>query len=102
MFYKLTDDHEIEPMDDAKAWAHGRTKDNVTVDRTDIGKAQVSTVFLGIDHNFSKEGPPILFETMVFGDERWKDEQERYCTWDEAVAGHQTMVNRVLREVQDA
>lgn len=26
----------------------------------------VSTVFLGIDHNFGDTGPPILFETMVF------------------------------------
>ena len=31
----------------------------------------VSTVWLGLDHNFSMSGPPIIFETMVFppGDE---------------------------------
>ena len=27
----------------------------------------ISTVFLGIDHNFNLEGPPLLFETMIFG-----------------------------------
>lgn len=27
---------------------------------------RVSTVFLGIDHRFTGEGPPILWETMVF------------------------------------
>ncbi len=27
----------------------------------------VSTVFLGLDHNFAGKGPPILYETMWFG-----------------------------------
>ena len=46
----------------------------------------VSTVFLGMDHGFG-ESPPILFETMIFGGEHDED-QWRYATWDEAVAGH--------------
>ncbi|MCK4858907.1 MAG: hypothetical protein KAT58_13115 [candidate division Zixibacteria bacterium] len=66
-----------------------------------MGKARVSTVFLGLDHNFSGEGHPVLFETMVFGESPLADEQERYCTWDEAVAGHAAMVKRV-KEAQDA
>lgn len=46
----------------------------------------VSTVFLG--HNYAYgDGPPILFETMVFGGEM-DQEQERYSTWAEAEAGH--------------
>ena len=35
------------------------------VAETEIDKLQVSTVFLGLNHNFG-EGPPILWETMVF------------------------------------
>src|SRR5215471_17514474 len=27
---------------------------------------RVSTVFLGLDHNYSGVGPPIVFETMIF------------------------------------
>ena len=27
----------------------------------------VSTVFLGLDHNYGGKGPPLLFETMIFG-----------------------------------
>jgi hypothetical protein len=27
---------------------------------------KLSTVFLGLDHNYSRTGPPILFETMLF------------------------------------
>ena len=30
-----------------------------------VGDCWVSTVFLGIDHNFRRTGPPILWETMV-------------------------------------
>lgn len=46
----------------------------------------VSTVFLGLDHNWG-EGPPQLFETMIFGGPH-DEYQERYSTWDEAVHGH--------------
>lgn len=60
----------------------------------DIGPARVSTVFLGLDHNFGGDGPPILFETMVFGGPL-TDEMERYVTWDEAAAGHKAMCERV-------
>jgi hypothetical protein len=52
---------------------------------------QVSTVFLGIDHNFSDKGPPLLFETMVFGGDN-NEYQCRWSTWDEAKRGHDEIV----------
>lgn len=27
----------------------------------------VSTIFLGLDHNYASTGPPVLWETMIFG-----------------------------------
>jgi hypothetical protein len=46
---------------------------------------------LCIDHRFGS-GPPLLFETMIFGEE--DDEyQKRYSTWKEAEEGHQIAVN---------
>jgi hypothetical protein len=46
----------------------------------------VSTVFLGLDHQFGR-GEPLLFETMIFGGPH--DQYcDRYSTWDEAEAGH--------------
>jgi len=57
-------------------------------------EVRVSTVFLGIDHGFG-EGPPVLFETMVFGGE-FDQEQERYCTWDQAEKGHKRWVGKAL------
>lgn len=55
----------------------------------------VSTVFLGFDHSFG-EGPPILFETMVFKSPQDLDEQDmdRYASYTEAEAGHVAMVAR--------
>lgn len=46
----------------------------------------MSTVFLGLDHNFSG-GEPILFETMIFGGPL-DGEQRRYHTYDQAERGH--------------
>ena len=57
---------------------------------------KVSTVFLGIDHGFSRTGPPIIFETMVFGG-LLDQAMARYATIAEARAGHTAMVDRVKR-----
>jgi hypothetical protein len=61
-----------------------------------VGKYEVSTVWLGVNHNFAAELPPLIFETMVFdvsGDRRFKDLYcERYSTEDQALAGHQAVV----------
>lgn len=59
-----------------------------------MGVSVVSTVFLGCDHNWSGEGPPVLFETMVFGGPL-DEEQVRYCTLAEARAGHSLLCAQV-------
>ncbi len=55
---------------------------------------RVSTVFLGLDRNFSLEGEPILFETMLFGGKH-DQYQERYSTWEEAEEGHKKALAKV-------
>jgi hypothetical protein len=54
---------------------------------THFAGVSVSTVFLCIDHNWNHDGPPILFETSIFGGphDGWF---QRYATWEEADAGH--------------
>jgi hypothetical protein len=51
-----------------------------------IDNVKVSTVFLGLDHNWG-DGPPILFETMIFGGPS-DGFQDRCSTWEEAEAMH--------------
>jgi hypothetical protein len=46
-------------------------------------------VFLSLDHRDSGEGPPLVFETMVFPLDSFVELYcERYSTWAEAEAGH--------------
>ncbi len=67
---------------------------NRIVAREKVGDAEVSTVFLALDHNFFMKGRPALFETMIFGGEH-DGYQDRYATWDEAEAYHKLIVARL-------
>lgn len=75
--------------------AHRRVRATTLADGT-----WISTVCLMIDHNWSEEGPPIVFETMVFPyhDRLTEIECERYATYDEAVAGHEHMCAHLIKE----
>lgn len=67
----------------------------VAIDR--VGPLEVSTVFLVIEHTGAKAGS-MVFETMVFVREDnvqspWEDWQDRYSSWDDALEGHNAVVN---------
>ena len=55
----------------------------------------VSTVFLGLDHNYSPFGPPVLWESLVFGGPL-DGEMDRYSSRAQALAGHQALCQRVM------
>ena len=93
----ILDGHKPVPVKNLMLWARWFEVGDRRVAVTDTDNGQVSTVFLGIDHSFSEDGPPVLFETMVFGG-TLDGEQERYTTWEEAEAGHRKMVERVKGE----
>lgn len=63
-----------------------------------IGGYFVSTVFLGLDQRYWGEGPPILWETMVFSESNTKIDrpydrsQYRYASREDAIAGHRKIV----------
>lgn len=84
------------PCDNLLKWARWLETADRKVDRETVGDSGISTIFLGLDHSFGT-GPPLLFETMVFGG-KLSDEMDRYSTWDEAEAGHKAMVERVKNE----
>jgi len=87
------------PCKDSEEWATWYGNHNRTVAKDEFGDAVISTVFLSIGHGFSSNDMPVLFETMVFGGEL-DEEQDRYCTWEEAEAGHMAMVARVKQGLQ--
>jgi hypothetical protein len=61
-------------------------------------KVLVSTVFLGLNHRFIDGGPPLVFETMIFGGPL-DGEQYQYSEFDEAMQGHQKVVLRAERAI---
>lgn len=69
------------------------------VKRETIGDSDVSTVFLGLDHNHFDEGPPIIWETMVFGGKL--DQEQDRCSGnrEQAEAMHAKMVARVRKHL---
>ena len=92
------------PCPDLMKWAAERESRTWggCVGRTDVGGKVVHTSFLGIDHNFDGDGPPLLFETMVrdAASGEWDDFQERYATWEEAEKGHKKAVESQLHPLQ--
>ena len=88
--YYILEGHKAVECKDLKEWGEVQNIENRKVKRETVGEADVSTVFLGLDHSFGS-GPPLLFETIVFGG-NFDGEMNRYETWDEAVTGHDEMV----------
>lgn len=91
--YILDAENNPVPCDDLMAWAEwfGDT-DKRTIAKTEINGCTVSTVFLGVDHQFG-EGPPVLWESMVFSGGLYGDgEQRRYTSHADALAGHHEIV----------
>ena len=66
---------------------------NRIIARDQVGDYRVSTVCLGLNHNFGESGDPLVFETMIFKGSSYVDEYcDRYSSVDAAEAGHATAV----------
>jgi hypothetical protein len=58
-----------ELMSASERWAlllEQRDSDRIVGQTQTLYREKLSTVWLGIDHNFSRVGPPLIFETMLF------------------------------------
>ena len=78
-------DKEIIVCNDIIEWGRAMEKDRI-VKQDQIGDVGISTVFLGLDHQFG-EGEPLLFETMIFGGKE-DNYQDRCSTWEQAEEMH--------------
>ncbi len=86
----ILDGHKVKSVD-LMEWSRWFETADRHVDKTDVSDdVKVSTVFVGMDRCFN-DGPPLLFETMIFGGEH--DQYcERFETWDQAENGHKAAV----------
>jgi hypothetical protein len=101
--YILDEHGQPVPCEDLATWAQWfETADRRVAQDLDEGdagkKVRVSTVFLGLDHRFG-DGPPILWETLVFGG-ALDGEMARYTSLADALAGHQAMCARVSETIK--
>ena len=75
-------------------WGQWFEKTERQVKNKVIGDSRISTVFLGLDHNFNG-GEPILWETMVFGGELDLEQDRCSGSWEQAEAMHARMIEKV-------
>ena len=75
-------------------WAKWFGSSDRHVANTEVGPFRVSTVFLGLDHQFTADGPPMIFETMLFDEDHkaTDDYQTRCATWEQAEVMHKEAV----------
>ena len=86
--------HDPTPCDDLLDWGGWMEKGDRIVKQETVNGTWISTVFLGIDHQYGG-GPPLLFETMTRRPDGTWDRQERCSTWEEAESQHAAMVQEV-------
>lgn len=91
-------DRHGEPLTGVLAWAEWmEDEENKRVALDSFYGTDISTVCLGLDHNWG-EGPPIIFETMVFSHDSFYDGlTRRYSTEAQARKGHVRTVWYVAR-----
>ena len=94
----LDEDHQVVVIDSILHFADWFSTHDRTVALNELPNGiVVSTVILGINHNLAGEHPQ-WFETMVFkGNSLRDDDVDRYATWEEAVEGHDKMIEKWSR-----
>lgn len=71
------------------------------VNSDEIEDKWVSTVWLGLDHQWDDDKQPLLYETMIFVKEGEEIYCSRYSTWKEAEEGHKHAIQWVLNGCKD-
>lgn len=86
------------PYKDVLEWAREfEDFENRVVGKMDLPSGiHISTVWVGLDHQFG-DGPPLIFETMVFSAAGEELDMERYSTLAKARAGHEALVEKWSR-----
>lgn len=93
--YILNDSGKPVPAWSIEAWGRWFETADRTVAKEKVGDCEVSTVFLAMDHRFADDGPPILWETMVFGGKLDQEQDRCSGSREQAEAMHARMVQRV-------
>ena len=97
----IIQDGKVVPEPDLIKWAMWfETADrHVALDKLP-GGISVSTVFLGLDHRFTRQGQedPILWETLITGGQ-FNEGMARYTSVEAALHGHKVAVAKIKSEL---
>lgn len=103
LFFVLDDENNVVPAQGARHWAEWFQEATETQRRwvatTVLGDGtRISTVFLGINSNYSDIGPPMVFETMIFYGGHYAGDlgQWHHATWARASAFHKQLAQDML------
>jgi len=88
--YILNDDRTPVPCSALIEWGRWMQTANRRVAEKYVGEVRISTVFLGLNHQYGL-GAPLLFETMIFGGPH-DGYQDRCTFWDQAETMHAAAV----------
>ena len=103
-YYKLDENKNPVPCSNIEAESQYRDFENYRrVALTEfVDGSSLSTVFLVIDHRHIEEDHPVLFESMYFCDGDDNDQDlRRYCSWREALKGHEAWVKEIGKKVRE-
>jgi hypothetical protein len=92
-FWVLDDDGEPQPVTIGEwcTWFEVNM-DTRQLAHEEVGDYSVSTVFLGLDMSHQQQGPPLLWETMIFGPGDHDGDCWRYSSRLDAIMGHTVAV----------
>jgi hypothetical protein len=101
-------DKNVEPID-LMMWSnlfsdpvYQRLANTMITSAADLSVSfNVSTIWLGTDMSFGQYFAPIIFETMVFGNDAMDHLCNRYPTEESAMAGHESIVTVVAATIDD-
>lgn len=95
----ILDGRKVIQVDDDSLWLAWRRNADRRVAFTKTANGDVSTVFLGMDHQLGY-GPPLVFETLVtggvFDGDVWHS-----ATWKEALEDHKAAVEFVTNRKEE-
>lgn len=101
MCYVLGDDGKPRPAKDPGEFAESvQDIDRRRVAVEFIGTALVSTCFVGVNFRLLGDGPPLLWETMIFRPHS-NSLEGRFSSREEAEEGHRRVVERLRKEEED-
>ena len=83
-----------DPEPDIEKWGQWFSTDDRIIQQNNVNGIFISTIFLGLDHNFLGGTKPILWETMIFN-LHIDEPQWRYDSLEKALKGHQQALRMV-------